>query len=170
MGEVLFFGVFSLFFFTLLTGLFALIWQTVFSQKAKNTSALLRFRREMNYQRQQLRQSEEKQLLLWQKLESFSLDSCAKQGSIRHKLQAKLGLNDEAAEKLIHDYKEYMWLLSIGRSPAPPSAALLELWALHVAEDTEAYLGSFCSLLGFLPCLDKMVGNDDEDQEIPNAC
>ncbi len=81
--------------------------------------------------------------LLWSKIEKFNIDEYAPAGSFVAKLAAKNGWTIPFAEKVLAEYRRFIFLAAIADSEVTPSKAVDEAWHLHLT-CTRSYWDGLC--------------------------
>ena len=105
------------------------------------------------------------QSALWQKLESFQVDQGGATFTFTHRLAQENGWTLEFSRRAIEEYKRFVFLCVASGHPCSPSAAVDEVWHLHLTY-TRSYWEQMCGeVLGRPLHHDPTKGGRDEAEK-----
>lgn len=107
----------------------------------------------------------DKQIDLWNKIKKFELDDPEVALSFTDRLARENDWTMEYAVRAILEYKKFIFLLTISKSPLTPSDQVDQVWHLHLLY-TQSYWEDFCE-----KTINKKIhhgptkgGNDEKDK------
>ena len=80
---------------------------------------------------------------LWQRLEAFSFDDEAAVYSFTDRLMSENGWTRAYAERVIEEYRKFLYLTQVADGPMTPSEAVDQAWHLHLTY-TRSYWEHLC--------------------------
>jgi hypothetical protein len=81
--------------------------------------------------------------LLWKKIEAFEIDDITSSFCFSDRLARENSWSIEFTLRAIHEYKKFMYLVSISDIPQTPSDEIDQVWHLHLLY-TQSYWIEFC--------------------------
>jgi len=80
---------------------------------------------------------------LWQRIEGFEIDDPADEFPFSARLARANGWTTDKARAAVGEYKRFIYLICVARSPLIPPEAVEQVWRLHLV-DTRSYWADFC--------------------------
>ena len=80
---------------------------------------------------------------LWQRIQTFDIDSAGDVFPFSARLAREYGWPRETSRRAIEEYKKFLYLLCVTSSRLAPSAIVDQVWQLHLV-DTRSYWTDFC--------------------------
>lgn len=80
---------------------------------------------------------------LWHKIESFEIDDLDSSFSFSDRLARENSWSMEYCLRIILEYKKFMYLICVSKSPLTPSDEIDQVWHLHLLY-TQSYWIDFC--------------------------
>ncbi|WP_455200006.1 glycine-rich domain-containing protein [Kaarinaea lacus] len=107
--------------------------------------------------------------ILWQKLEEFQIGSATAQLGFVNRLARDNDWTLEFTEKVVLEYKRFIYLVAIYNQELTPSDAVDQAWHLHLVY-TKSYWEDLCqNILGFSLHHNPTTGGTKEDQRFADA-
>jgi uncharacterized protein (TIGR04222 family) len=105
---------------------------------------------------------------LWARLEAFDLDESGASLPLSARLARENGWEGEFAERVISEYKRFVWLAMRARHPVTPSDEVDQVWHLHLCY-TRSYWDEMCGqILGAPLHHGPTRGGAEEGQKFEN--
>jgi hypothetical protein len=91
-----------------------------------------------------MKETAETHRTLWKKVEAFNIGNPEADFSFRDRLARENNWTADFAERVITEYKRFMFLVMIAERPLTPSDAVDQAWHLHLTY-TKSYWKDFCA-------------------------